>query len=334
MILRDEAFFLARCLDAMQGQVDEIILVDTGSTDGTLEICRRYTDSVYEFTWVDDFALARNYALEQATGDWIMVLDADEMVSADDMAYLRGLLAEPQADAFALNQLNYSDNSTVRDWQPQQGVHPYGWAYKGYQSNSVVRLFRNREELRFTGKVHEIIDLRDESIPVMQLEVPIHHDMSGNPDKERSERQRNYLRIMEEALRQQPDGRLAARSGAVRMYELQDYRGAISHLQQAVELDYDREVNLEAIGEAHYRLGEHELALEAFGNLYNDGHATASLCNNYSNLLVKANDLDKAIEVLQRALSLGALAPERIERIRHNIAYLKRELKSQLKTDG
>ncbi len=67
MIVRNEAESLARCLESAKGVADEIILVDTGSTDGTIDIAKRYTQKVYEFAWVDDFAAARNFAFSKAT---------------------------------------------------------------------------------------------------------------------------------------------------------------------------------------------------------------------------------------------------------------------------
>ena len=78
LIVKNEARHLARCLDSLQGVADEIILVDTGSKDDTVAIARRYTDKVYAYHWHDDFAAARNYGLQFATGDWILILDADE----------------------------------------------------------------------------------------------------------------------------------------------------------------------------------------------------------------------------------------------------------------
>ncbi len=68
MIVRNEEKVLARCLESVRGCVDEIVIVDTGSSDATKEIAARYTDRIYDFEWIDDFSAARNYAFEQATG--------------------------------------------------------------------------------------------------------------------------------------------------------------------------------------------------------------------------------------------------------------------------
>ncbi|HTR42758.1 MAG TPA: glycosyltransferase [Pseudomonadales bacterium] len=81
MIVKNEARCLARCLQIIRSIVDEIVIVDTGSTDGTVGIAKKFGAKIFHFDWVNDFSAARNYALDQCTGDWILVLDADESAS-------------------------------------------------------------------------------------------------------------------------------------------------------------------------------------------------------------------------------------------------------------
>ena len=78
MIVKNEEAVIGRCLESVQGMVDEIIIVDTGSEDRTKEIVERYTDKIYDFSWRDDFAAARNYSFSLASGDFILWLDADD----------------------------------------------------------------------------------------------------------------------------------------------------------------------------------------------------------------------------------------------------------------
>ena len=84
MIVKNEEKVLARCLDSLHDLMDEMIIVDTGSTDNTKEIASRYTDKVYDFEWVDDFSAARNFAFSKATGDYIYSADADEVLDAEN----------------------------------------------------------------------------------------------------------------------------------------------------------------------------------------------------------------------------------------------------------
>lgn len=80
MIVKNEEAVLGRCLDSIKDVIDEIIIVDTGSTDKTMEIAKEYTDKVFSFEWINDFAAARNFAFEKATCDYIMWLDADDVI--------------------------------------------------------------------------------------------------------------------------------------------------------------------------------------------------------------------------------------------------------------
>ena len=76
MIVKNEEETLARCLDSIKDAVDEIIIADTGSTDSTVKIAKRYTDKVYHFDWVYDFSAARNFSFSKASSDYCMWLDA------------------------------------------------------------------------------------------------------------------------------------------------------------------------------------------------------------------------------------------------------------------
>ncbi len=84
MIVKDEEKTIERCLNSVRNIVDEIIIVDTGSTDRTKELCLKYTDKVFDFKWIEDFAAARNHAFSCATMDYIMWLDADDILLPED----------------------------------------------------------------------------------------------------------------------------------------------------------------------------------------------------------------------------------------------------------
>ncbi|MFL0246785.1 glycosyltransferase [Candidatus Clostridium stratigraminis] len=81
MIVKNEEDIIEKCLEAVKNFVDEIIIVDTGSLDSTKKVCLKYTEKIYDFTWIDDFAAARNFSISKTSNDWILVLDADEEVT-------------------------------------------------------------------------------------------------------------------------------------------------------------------------------------------------------------------------------------------------------------
>ena len=100
MIVKNEERVLRRCLESIKDAVDEIVVVDTGSEDNTREIARKYTDKVYNFLWQDDFSGARNFSFSKARGDYIMWLDADDVVEEKDCVKIKNLMKEPECDVY------------------------------------------------------------------------------------------------------------------------------------------------------------------------------------------------------------------------------------------
>ncbi len=94
MIVKNEEKTIERCLNSVQSIVDEIIIVDTGSTDQTKQLCLKYTNHVLDFQWVDDFSIARNFSYQQATMDYIMWLDADDILLLEDQMKFKELKKE------------------------------------------------------------------------------------------------------------------------------------------------------------------------------------------------------------------------------------------------
>lgn len=146
MIVRNEEHRLPQCLESVRGVVDEIIVVDTGSTDGTVEVARSYGARVYHFAWCDDFAAARNEALRHCTGQWILYLDADERLTPESAAQLRSLLEQQPSNVGALLCTIISPHRQANGATDiHRGAYP--------------RVFRNYgyPRIAFRGRVHEQI---------------------------------------------------------------------------------------------------------------------------------------------------------------------------------
>src|SRR5918997_4758595 len=138
MIVKDEEEMLPRTLEAVKPAVDEIIVVDTGSTDRTVEIAESFGAKVLHHEWTGDFAAARNVSIDAATGDWILYLDADEVLVAEDAPRLRELTGQTWREAFYLVETNFTGD--IED----------GTAV----THNAMRVFRNRPEYRFDGRLH------------------------------------------------------------------------------------------------------------------------------------------------------------------------------------
>ncbi len=141
MIVRDEQEMLPGCLTSLKEAVDEMVIVDTGSTDATVEIARSFGAKVIFHEWTGSFAEARNVSLEAASGDWLLCLDADEVLVREDVGLLRSLTGRTWREAFYLSETNYT------------GELDDGTAV----THNALRLFRNRPEYRYEGRLHEQI---------------------------------------------------------------------------------------------------------------------------------------------------------------------------------
>lgn len=142
MIVKNEEAFLGSCLKSVSKYVDEIIIVDTGSTDGTIAIAESYSARIYRYPWENDFSKHRNQSLSYATGDWILQLDADEELFAEDGHKVRHAIRENKADYYNCQFHDINKDGSVK------GVF------------HLVRLFRNNMGMYFTQKVHEQLQIR------------------------------------------------------------------------------------------------------------------------------------------------------------------------------
>ncbi len=141
MIVKNEEKNLRRCLKSVQGLVDQIVIVDTGSTDQTIEIGNQINPDLHQIAWPGDFAAARNISLSYAGCEWILVLDADEELDSAAYSKIKGVLTKTQAAGLRLCQRNLlSPNELIR-----------------YNDLHIIRVFRNDPQIRYEGMIHESV---------------------------------------------------------------------------------------------------------------------------------------------------------------------------------
>lgn len=144
MIVKNEERLLGSCLEAISPYVNQIVIVDTGSTDNTITIAKAYTRDVFEYTWCDDFSAARNYSLSKAMYDWVLVLDADEIVLFLDLLVLKREISQNEDKVGKIKLINHFET---------EGLGQKNIAY-------VNRLF-NRKYFVFKGTIHEQLVRKD-----------------------------------------------------------------------------------------------------------------------------------------------------------------------------
>ncbi|HWT93797.1 MAG TPA: glycosyltransferase, partial [Solirubrobacteraceae bacterium] len=191
MIVKDEERVLERCLASVAGVVDELVVVDTGSTDRTVEIARAHGATVLTYAWNDDFAAARNVGLEAATSDWILFLDADEELGPKDGARLRELTRRTWREGYTVeihNKVGTPGDTRI-------------------VVNEALRLFRNRPSHRFDGRVHENVGRRMPADAPERLEAShlrIDHDGYLQQTRDEKDKTRRNLELLERQLAEEP----------------------------------------------------------------------------------------------------------------------------------
>jgi glycosyltransferase involved in cell wall biosynthesis len=291
MIVKNEARCLARCLRSVRPIVDEIVMVDTGSTDGTIEIGKEFGARISHFDWVNDFSAARNFALDQTKGNWILVLDADEFAS-------EALGKEIQR--FVQNQPAIGRLRIVSDFR-RNGNSLRSQSY-------VARLFPRGAH--FQGRIHEQVI---SPLPRLNLHGELWHD--GYLETKKSDRN---IKLLLAELEQEPENTYLLYQLAIEYTALEQPANAIECLQKAfarmkstdsfapnvvVDLLYAA-MTLKKFDVGTDAIGKSEKYLEDFPDYYlARGLFYMNLIR--SNAAKYANELPKIEQSFRRCLALG-----------------------------
>lgn len=172
VIVKDEEPLLSPLLAFVQQHVDEMVIVDTGSTDRTIEVARLYTSKVFEHPLGHDFSGVRNFALTKATEPWVLHIDADEWPTLELLDWIRMFLAtsdDHSVSCVEIRRQNYIDGKPI-------GVHTYEWHR---------RLFRR--ELRYVGRIHEKLVVDSDLVLRAPEELLLLHHKSAERQAQQDE---------------------------------------------------------------------------------------------------------------------------------------------------
>ena len=276
MIVKNEEKVLGRCLESVKELVDEIIIVDTGSSDRTREIGTEYTDKIYEYSWQEDFSAARNFSFEKGSSDFLMWLDADDVITAKS------------AERFLELKEHLNGETDVVMMPYVTGFDENGKpAFLYYRE----RLVKNNGRFHFRGRVHEAIPVYGR---ILHADIPIEHRKEGPYDSRRNLRiyeamenagemfdsralyyygrelmfHENYekgIDVLEKFL-ECPDGWVenkidGARQLAVCCYRVQDEEKALRTLFRTLEYDVPRGETCCDLGRHFQERGRYEQAV-------------------------------------------------------------------------
>lgn len=341
MIAKNEEEWIANCIESVLPIVSEVILVDTGSSDRTCEIAASLGAKIFNRPWDDDFSAPRNLSIQKASADWILVLDADEIIAEKDLKRIIELTADP-SKTYSFIQRHYTNDHRLSDFTPISGEYPeLEHNYSGYFESSLVRLIPNHANLHYIGRVHELLEhsvLKSGKHSIINSDIRIHHYGHTPEVKEKKNKGKIYTPLGQAKLSDEPqnwkayfelgvehnnNGRLAESADALIksasmnekyvdtwinlgyvLCELQKYKEAVQSLQTAIILDRKSSQAYCNLGVVYLRVGHYSTAEKYFLRAI---QLEPKYVNAYCNLgktLVMMKRLSEAAHYYFRALEL------------------------------
>lgn len=212
MIVKNEEAFIPECLASIKNLVNEIIIVDTGSTDKTMDLAEKYTKKIYSHPWENDFAKHRNQSIGYAEGEWILIIDADERLKTDPETIER-ILSDPLADAVGFRIINPC---------PQGNI-----------CFDSTRLFRNNRGYRYEGIVHNQL-VGPKRITLTEMEI-LHLGYDKGEDAARSKFERTAA-LLRRQLEEDPGNVFALINLAISCLTVKKIEDALKYSSKAVQI--------------------------------------------------------------------------------------------------
>jgi tetratricopeptide (TPR) repeat protein len=343
MIVRDEEKYLGDALESFKPIADEVIVVDTGSTDRTVEIARAHGAKVFHHTWSHDFSIARNVSLSLASCHWIFVVDADEGLDEQEHSNFRNLTRD-QTVCWAFTTRNYTNDVTISNFTATKTDRlGRGRKYAGYFEGTKVRLFPNDPSIRFEGRVHELVEPAIRKLPkyrILKTDIRIDHyghtpeaqldkdarraheyvmageaKIQDNPAQWQSyfelgleyARQRLYqqsLKTFERALELNPtSSELLTNVGYV-LCELERYLDARQTLEKALSINPEDHEAYGNLGVVFIRMENYPMAAQALTRAVQIAPQSVNGYCNLAKALLRMGKIHEAITAYDRALDV------------------------------
>jgi hypothetical protein len=292
MILKDEEQNLERSLGPLASLFDEVVAVDTGSSDATVEICTRLGAAVHHFEWIDDFSAARNFSIEKAQADWLFWLDGDNAIPPEGVAHLRASLPE-EGPAIL--------------WATER-VIPSG------QELWQKRCFPNHPRVRFQGRVHEQL-VHPKDWPAVFTQLVVEHWGYVDPQHV-AQTGRYYLELLERMLAEDPKDFYSHFQAARCLINLRGFDKAHTHLESLINSRQARTKNpgLWVYGvmlkaQLLHNQGESEKALQLLDEVLEAQPELGLLHYQKGRVLYGLSQWDGAAKHLGQCIKLGLGAP-------------------------
>lgn len=304
MIVKNEEKNLARCLMSVKPVVDEMIVIDTGSSDKTRDIATAFGAKLYDVPWTGDFSEVRNASIARASGDWILILDGDEVISPRDHPELMRLTdttGRPVSYSFVTR--NYIPQIHKTGWTANDGT--YGEeAGTGWLGSSKVRLFPRDGRIQFINPVHELVEpsLELAGIGIRKCSIPIHH--YGKLDQEKvNAKWEEYYILGKRKLEAAGENADALRELAIQAGELKRFGEAVDLWKRAIKLHPRMESAYLNLASVYLQQDEFNTALAVAEKALEINPGSKEVTCNYALCELYAGSIERAKTVLRGVLS-------------------------------
>ena len=320
MIVKNGAAGIARCLASVRGIADRITIGDTGSTDGTLDIAREFGAKIVSVPWQDDFAAARNAVLAHATCDWILFLDADEMLDPAAAAQIPQLIAPAVADAVAgydVAAWNYVLDTGFRSSGEQARANPIHIpetaAFPAYFPSTNTRLFRRNPSIFFEHCVHETVAGRIDALHLRRKtsDFVIHHfGYVEDESVRRSQKEQLYYQLALKKVAGSPNSYEAnLGAGMAELDHAKQPAAALPRFEKAIQLSPRRAPGWLYAGICLTRLGRYAEALNHVQRAISFDPANMLAASTLGDIYLQMADHRNARVAYERAIQLGDASP-------------------------
>ncbi len=304
MIARNEEKYLEQCLNSVKDVADEIIIVDTGSTDRTKEIARKFGAKIFDFKWADDFSAARNESLKHSSKDWVLVLDADEVIEKEDLEKIKIEInkCEGNIAGFSFEQRSYIGNffeGAVKNNSDFEPVKKYPF----FISHFLVRLFRNRLGLHFRHRVHELVEdsINEKGLKYKKMDVALHHfgSVKGGLANEKAEQ---YSKLILKQLEDDPESPRYNYQAARMCLGKNDFSGALKYFEKTAKLDQSYKLVFSEIAKIYLQMNDKNRAIEYFKKSMKQNPGNPSPANNLAVVYISVGKFEEAKKILEEQL--------------------------------
>ena len=313
MIVKNEEDCLGRCLESVREIATEIILGDTGSTDSTRVVGLGFEASVHDIPWEEDFSAARNRVLALATGDWVLHLDADEVLDPAGAARIAALLADDSyaADAVEVSLANYCDDPRAWRWIPVGEDTAHAEGHSGYIEVQLLRLFRNGLGYEYREAVHENIteSVLEKGGRVLREEIMIHHYAYGKQSDGGGEKVRWYLSLARKKLATRPDDAKSLHDFAEQALACGLVEEAEEACRKVLLSDPLHLASATTLANILLNRGDHGDAREILLRLEDGGIAPPHVLTALGAITCRSGELEVSREYLQGALRVAPKSP-------------------------